>query len=257
MDLTFFLKEYLKQRPLFLSLIRAKEAELYQKYQPLKHTILDVGCGDGYFAKVTFAKSIQLTEGIIDVGLDLKASRIKEARKLGVYKKLVTYDGRYIPFPKNSFQTVVSNCVLEHVEDLPALLGEVFRVLKPSGLFLTTVMARPWEDYLFGAKIFGHLYKDYMRKKQIHRNLYTKKEWDEVFKKVRFKIKEIKGYLSPQTCQLIDICHYISLPSLISYKLTGKWVLLPSIYPVQLLSKVLSQKVNQDHSGAIFYALKK
>jgi SAM-dependent methyltransferase len=46
------------------------------------------------------------------------------------------HDGR-IPFPPESFDLVVSNQVLEHVEDLSAVLAEIHRVLKPGGTVLS------------------------------------------------------------------------------------------------------------------------
>ena len=260
MDIEYFLIEYLRQRPLFLSLIRAKEAELYQKYLPLTEPILDVGCGDGFFAKVTFANQCNNKRYLIDIGLDVKNSRIEEARKLGIYKKLVIYDGKELPFPDNSFSTVISNCVLEHIDNLEFTLKEISRVLKSSGLFITAVMAKPWEENLFGNKILGNYYKKWMKKVQIHKNLFTKKDWDEVFQKAGFKIEAAKGYLSPSACRLIDVCHYLSLPSLINYKLFGKWVLFPplsQIYPVDYFLKILSQRVDIDSAGGLFYVLKK
>lgn len=255
------LKQYLRERPLFLSLIRAKEAELFQKFLPLKRPVLDVGCGDGMFANIAFANKIKNHKvNIIDIGLDLEESRIDEAGRLGIYKKLLTYDGLSIPVLSNSFSTIVSNCVLEHVADLEKLLKEIRRVLKRDGIFLTTVMAKPWEDYLYGTKIFGRFYKDFMRKIQIHRNLLPKAEWDKAFENSGFKIVRTIGYLSPRACQLIDICHYLSLPSLISYTLFGSWVLFPqltSLYPIDYFAKMLSQKVSSQDSGALFYVLRK
>lgn len=255
MKLEYFLEIYLRERPLFLSLIRAKEAELYQRYLPLKRPVLDVGVGDGFFAKMTFGNSL------IDVGLDLPNSRIDEAGKTGIYKKLITYDDGKIPFPSRSFQTVVSNCVLEHISHLELAIKEVYRVLRPGGLFLTTVMAKPWEDNLFGAKILGDFYKKWMREKQIHLNLLKREDWDKIFQKAEFKISHREGYLSSSACQLIDISHYLSFPNLISYKLLGKWVLFPQvtklIYPINFLVRILSEKVSTDESGAIFYALRK
>ena len=98
------LKKYLKFRPLFLSLIRSKEAWLFQKYLPLKPPSFDLGCGDGFFAKTTFGK--------IDIGLDVTDSRIKEAEEQGVYKKLVVYNGRKIPLKSRSIKTVISKMKL-------------------------------------------------------------------------------------------------------------------------------------------------
>jgi SAM-dependent methyltransferase len=44
-------------------------------------------------------------------------------------------EGR-IPFPDGSFDCVVSNMVMEHVEDIDAVLAEIARVLKPGGITL-------------------------------------------------------------------------------------------------------------------------
>ncbi len=258
-NIEYFFKEYFKNRPLFLSLIRAKEAFLYQKYLPFKSPILDIGCGDGFFAKTVLGQ--QWSKGIIAVGLDIADSRIEEARGLGMYKKLVIYDGLKMPFANRSFNTVVSNCVLEHIPDLDGTLKEIYRVLKPGGLFITTVMAKPWEENLFGSMILGKWYKDWMRKKQVHLNLFTRQSWDQAFRRAGFRISSTVGYLSPSACKLIDLCHYLSLPSLITYKISGKWVLWPKIsekiYPIDYLVKIINEKVNTDKSGAIFYVLNK
>lgn len=40
-----------------------------------------------------------------------------------------------LPFADNSFDMIISRFVLEHVNDLEHLLGEICRVLKPGGLF--------------------------------------------------------------------------------------------------------------------------
>ena len=241
-----FLEKYLAHRPLFLSLIRAKEAWLWQKYLPLKKPVLDLGCGDGFFAKVAF--------GQLDVGLDVKDSRIDEVVS-STYKKIVIYDGHKIPLKTHSVNTVVSNCVLEHIENLDEVLGEIYRVLKPGGRFLTTVMAKPWEENLAGSLLMGNSYKAWMRKKQVHFNLLDSGEWKGEFKKAGFKIREEIGYLSPAACRLIDICHYLSLPSLVLYTLTGKWTFWPNLAPISFLEKIMSKNVAPKKSGAVFFVM--
>lgn len=268
MNPDYFLKRYLSERPLFLSLIRAQEAQLFQKFLPLKKPILDVGCGDGFFAKVAFSPKKQVPnsksqinkENIIDIGLDLERSRIGEARNRGIYNKIVIYDGRKIPFTKDSFNTVISNCVLEHIPDLALTLTEIMRVLRPKGKFITTVMAKPWEENLFCSRFLGDGYKTWMRRKQEHRNLFSKIQWDRIFTDTGFKIKESIGYLSSQACRLIDIGHYLSLPNLITYKLFSQWVMFPGLmkfFPQKCLGKIISKRVKADKSGAIFYNLEK
>lgn len=247
MKLSKYLNTYLSHRPAFLAFIRSREASLFEEYLPLKSPIVDVGCGDGFFAKIVF--------GRVDIGLDIADSRIIEAQ---AYKKLIVYDGRKFPLASRSVSTAVSNCVLEHVEYLPEVISEAHRILKPGGKFLVTVMCLPWEKNLFGALAFGHSYKNWLRQKQVHVNLLTFSQWKKLFLKPGFKIIKTSGYLSPKACRLIEIFHYLGLPSLITYKLIGKWNLIPlSFLNNRIVRKIISEKVSPQDAGAVFFLLQK
>lgn len=113
-------KEYLGGRPLFLSLIRAKEATPSCTHSP-RGPVLDVGCGDGFFTRKVF--------GTLDQ-LDVKGSRIDESRRDGGYREVVEYEGRTFPCKDNAFATIVSNCVLEHIANLDEVISEMHRVLR-------------------------------------------------------------------------------------------------------------------------------
>ncbi|MEK7577828.1 MAG: class I SAM-dependent methyltransferase [Patescibacteria group bacterium] len=248
------LKYYSQFRPLFLSVLRAKEVCLYTKYLPMKHPSIDVGCGDGFFARQTFG------ENEIDIGLDMKSSRMKDVEKQSAYKKLVTYDGYTFPFSNNTFNTVVSNSVFEHVDELPRVVSEIYRVLKPKGKMYTTVMAYPWEEYLLGATVFGNTYRKIMRTKQHHINLYTFIQWKKVFEQVGFRIVSVTGHGSKHASRMIDVLHYVSIPSLISYVLFGTWVLWPSVvhpFPLQYFSRVMDEPVEPQKAAALFFVLEK
>ncbi len=253
-DTQSYLRLYARERPFFLSVLRAKEASLYQQFLPLRHPILDVGCGDGFFARVTFGKRK------IDVGLDMGDSRISQAKKSDAYKSVVTYDGYTIPFPNRSFQTVVINSVLEHVDDLPRIIDEAHRVLVPGGTCLTTVMAAPWEQYLFGTKVLGDWYRRWMRKKQVHVNLLSSAEWSAAFRRSGFRVATVLPYLSANAGALLDVLHYVSLPNLLSYAAVKKWVVFPQIthwYPHRFLSSFMDESVPLADAGALFYVLKR
>lgn len=254
MTIEEYLKAYLTARPLFLSVLRAKECKLYEQYLPFSGPSLDYGCGDGFFAKTTFGKKS------IDVGLDIGDSRIDQASESGAYKKIISYDGVKIPFPARSHQSVVSNSVLEHVSGLPKALKEIYRILKPGGIFYTTVMAKPWEEYLFGNKIFGNAYKDYMRKKQVHVNLFTYQEWKDAFSDAGFTVKKSIGHVSPTASTLLDLLHYASVPSLISFVMVKRWVLFPHLarlYPTKWLASHIEQNVKPEIAGSVFFVLTK
>lgn len=251
-----YVSVYLQNRPAFFSLIRPQEADLFEQNKSLiKSPILDLGCGDGFFASLVWGK------GKIDVGLDLANEMTKKIENSEIYKKIKYFDGVKIPYPNGYFQTVVSNCVLEHVEKLPELLKEVRRVLKPRGYFLTDVMCDKWESFLFGRKIFGKRYVNFMRKKQDHKNLFSIERWRNTFKSYGFKIEKEKGYLSKSTSLWMDIFHYISLPELISYKLFNKWVIFPKIIKALKLENTLERLIiypnKIEDSAAVFFVLKK
>lgn len=256
-DLTFFIQKYLENRPAFMSIIRSQEAVLFLKNKKyIKSPILDFGCGDGFFAKTVFSN-----EKLKIIGLDVKDSRATEAKNLKIYKKVVIYNGDKIPYPTKSFKTIISNCVLEHLDNLNFSLKEIHRVLKKDGYFLTSVMTDRWEDYLFGRKIFGNAYINFMRQKQIHQNLLSVNQWKKVFQKVGFKIVKTQGYLNKEQSQWLDILHYFSLPSLLSYRFFKKWVLFSNWYKIikfdQLIENLVMKKSKLNQSAACFFVLQK
>ncbi|PIP64670.1 hypothetical protein COW96_01310, partial [Candidatus Roizmanbacteria bacterium CG22_combo_CG10-13_8_21_14_all_33_16] len=84
-------------------------------------------------------------------------------------------------------------------------------------------MTDQWEKSLFGSKILGKVYVNWLRKKQEHFNLFSEKKWKSRFEKSGFTISKVEGYVSPKNALYLDLLHYFSLPSLISYKLFRKW----------------------------------
>lgn len=98
-----------------------KELErVIKKYS--KGDLLDIGCGNKPYEA--------LFEGIITsyVGCDIIQSNLNKVDIISVAND--------IPVESNTFDTVISNQVIEHVEDHQGLVNEAFRVLKPGGSFL-------------------------------------------------------------------------------------------------------------------------
>jgi len=69
-------------------------------------------------------------------GLIPGRDHFKQAAARGKYPLTVQSSGDKMPFEDASFQTVISNSVLEHIPDLDAVLLETARVLKPGGMFI-------------------------------------------------------------------------------------------------------------------------
>ncbi|MBI5560407.1 MAG: methyltransferase domain-containing protein [Deltaproteobacteria bacterium] len=95
---------------------------------------LDAGCGTG-----TLAQSVREVHPSSTIyGCDFSMPMLRTAaEKLAIKKgRHVGADCESLPFKDSSFDTVVSSLAYHWVTDLPAAFYEVFRVLKPGGLFL-------------------------------------------------------------------------------------------------------------------------
>lgn len=77
------------------------------------------------------------------------------AEKLVTNKKVVFYDGTVFPFADKEFDYVICSHVLEHVEDVPQFLSEVFRVAK-CGYFEYPLM---YYEYLYNFDVHLNLLK--------------------------------------------------------------------------------------------------
>lgn len=102
--------------------------------------VLDLGCAGGFMAEAMAGRGAKVT------GIDPAAEAIAAARAHARTSGLrIGYDvgvGEAIPYPDASFDAVVCVDVLEHVADLPRVLAQVARVLRPGGMFLFDTINR-------------------------------------------------------------------------------------------------------------------
>ena len=92
--------------------------------------LLDVGCGRmPYRAEIIAGSAVSEY-----VGLDLERAIASHPDN----RPDLTWDGRRMPLLDESFDCALATEVFEHVADLPALLGEIHRVLKPGGRLIFT-----------------------------------------------------------------------------------------------------------------------
>jgi len=117
---------YLKQRSF--------TGDIYRKYwlyprlsKWLKGKVLDVGCGIGDFLKFRPGS----------VGIDINYKNINWCQENELNAHLMEIDK--IPFENASFDSVMLDNVLEHIEHPEALLSEIHRVLSDSGIFVVGV----------------------------------------------------------------------------------------------------------------------
>lgn len=89
--------------------------------------VLDLGCGEG-----TLTARLAAT-GAVVVGVDASAEMVEAARARGLDARLA--NGTDLHF-KGEFDAVFSNAAMHWMRDLPAVLGGVFRALRPGGRFI-------------------------------------------------------------------------------------------------------------------------
>jgi SAM-dependent methyltransferase len=99
---------------------------------------LEIGCGSG-----RYALQVAGTVGCRVLGLDVNAPGIHTANQLAADRNMsaqVHFENcdasKKLPFADSTFDAAFSNDVLCHVPGRPAVLAELFRVLKPGGKIL-------------------------------------------------------------------------------------------------------------------------
>jgi len=110
---------------------------------PLQSPSLDIGAHDGAFAATWLGDRPP-----IDVGVDIEPVTTADSRR--AYRRLVAGDAQALPFDAGSFQTIVCNSVIEHVDDETRVVHEFSRLLKPGGVLLLTTPSIFFHDLLDG-----------------------------------------------------------------------------------------------------------
>jgi ubiquinone/menaquinone biosynthesis C-methylase UbiE len=106
--------------------------------------LLDLGAGMG-------GLSVALLRELGDAGLTVQATDYNpsyaqiarlRARRYGLDLPITVAAGEMLPYADVLFDVVLCLDVLEHVQDVEAVLSETYRVLKPGGVALATVPNR-------------------------------------------------------------------------------------------------------------------
>ena len=167
-----FLLDYLKA---------FSEARLQKK--PCGLRILDWGCGKGHCTYLLRNLGFKVVSCDIERGAGDSAfgqeTPIIEAENIDV---IPLKDRVKLPFESESFDIVLSMGVLEHVESDLESLREIYRILRPGGLFFCFFLpfVGSWTQYLM--RCSGDDYHD---------RLYTKSKVNSLLKETGFDLQDI------------------------------------------------------------------
>jgi ubiquinone/menaquinone biosynthesis C-methylase UbiE len=165
--------------------------------------LLEIGCGEGRGVEILAPKSDTYT-AVDKIDEVVKTLSLK-------FPKAHFFQANIppLPFKDNSFNTVVSFQVIEHIKNDAFFLKEIYRVLKPKGRayistpnIKMTLSRNPWHIREYTAKELTNLCKKYflqVKMKGIKGNKkvmeYYKQNEDSVNKIMRFDIFNFQRYL--------------------------------------------------------------
>lgn len=97
--------------------------------------LVDLGCGGGLMGP-------RVPPGFRHVGVDRNAAALAQAAERGV--EPVRADVAATGLPGGEAEVVIAGELIEHVEDLPALVAEIARLLAPGGLVVWDTINATW-----------------------------------------------------------------------------------------------------------------
>jgi SAM-dependent methyltransferase len=258
-----FLDRYVLQAPLALAIERWFECEILSR-QRFVPPVLDIGCGDGVFASVLF-------DDPIDLGIDPDRRELENAGRNGGYRELLDCPGSAIPRPDESFNTIFSNSVLEHIPEIGPVLREAHRLLSPSGRFYVTVPSDQFDHYSLtfqalsglglteGAERFRLFFNRFWR----HYHYFTPEGWSALFARHGFSVVAHQQYCPKNICLLNDFLAPFGGPSMVAKKLTGRWIPVKTLRRVYapMLTRAIEPFLGVDpelrSGGILFFALER
>lgn len=140
--------------------------------------VLDIGCGAGGKTLYYASRGADIVYGIDTVEY-YEEEALKLARDKGLEHKFrfIAGDAGQMPFGEDSFDTIIMNDAMEHVDHPYEVLLECKRVLKPGGRLyinfppyyhpygahLSDAIAIPWVHRFFSQKTLIQTYKDLVK----------------------------------------------------------------------------------------------
>ncbi len=156
----------------------------------------------------------------IDVGLDVASRHVEGAHRGGVYARVLEADARQVPLPEGECGTVLSASALEHFSEPDAVLAEVYRVLRPGGVFVATVVLTDLHEQLFYPRLLRRIglapvarwYIKMQDRCFKHCTLLSKDTWEGMLRAQGFRLTVSERIVSPRLTRWWDMLLPLALP---------------------------------------------
>jgi len=218
---------YFPHAPAALCVKECARLAVLRDYQ-LQGPILDVGCGDGLFAKIAF-------DGAEVWGIDIDAKEGRWAQASRAYSQIVLGDITKAKLPPSFFEACVANCSLEHVPDIQAALKTIAGSVTKNADVLLFVPNKVWASKFRVVRALrstlgdrmADMLQDGIDEFFAHRHLYDEAGWRDVIEKSALELKTITPVLSTSTTQAFEALLLPSLAGYLNKKLTSRWTNFP------------------------------
>jgi SAM-dependent methyltransferase len=218
-----YLRRYLKEAPISQALWRSLECKSYARFR-FKQPLLDIGTGDGTFASIFFTRQVA-------AGIDRDQKQLNLAARKRKYHSLKLAEANALPFKDNSFNTVLSNCVIEHVADQQATFDEIRRVMRPGARFYFTVPSIyreeyspfPWLRTIGLNKVCDSLNR-LLRRVWLEEHFYPPADWSKILKRSRLRLVSHSYYCSRSAYTIYGLFLPSAFFSWLSKRLINHWL---------------------------------
>jgi len=255
--------DYIAMAPLALAFERVMECRILAQ-QTFERPMLDIGCGEGLFAKILFTEPV-------DTGIDPNSRELARAHELGAYVELIECRGDAIPKADGSYRTILSNSVIEHIPDIQPVLLEAYRLLAPGGRMYLTVPSNRFDEYTWISQFLAALGLDNLRRRfgeffnrfWVHYHYHTLEHWRKIAESAGFEVIEAHTYGPRRACLLNDFLVPFSVPEYLTKKFLNRWTLLPRLRrvilaPFALLGSLILRGAEKcEAGGLVFLSLRK
>jgi SAM-dependent methyltransferase len=222
-------ERYFPHVPTALAIKECARLSVVRRY-PCPGPILDVGCGDGLFARMAF--------GDVEVwGIDIDAAEGRWAAASQAYAQVILGDVTRATLPDAFFATCVANCSLEHVPRLDLALRNINSALRPGGVAYLFVPAVDWAAHLtsarvltrLGAPALGRQVQRSIDRQFRHHHLYDADGWRRAVLEAGLEVLAVEPVLSTATTVAFEAFLLPSLAGLVNKRLTTRWTNFPPL----------------------------
>jgi len=196
----------------------------------LPEPILDVGCGDGIFARLAYPER-QVW------GIDINATEIRRAQSTAAYSTLICGSITDTDLPREYFRSAIANCSLEHVPDIRGAFRTIHGALAPGAPFVLIVPTPHWTQQLvvprtlekLGLGALARAYRGGLDRIFHHVHLYDAERWKRLLADEGFTTDKVEPIVSPGVTAAFDLLLYPSLGGYAVKGVTGRWTLMPDL----------------------------